>query len=898
MTDGEDLEEHIRKMRDWYQQINDISPGSITEADWITTLVASLPDSWDSFTQSVDFKFNLSDKNALANQVADLRARIMAEAHRRHTRSDTGKAFFSTTKPGYNKFMRPNIPNRPNNHSHDKSNTKCNNCGRMGHWAAECRQPGGGAYKANQQHRPNKGNAPNRHFNPPARHKNRDSKAHIAFKTPTEDDNFSFQASDQDFALLNQSGSAWVADSGSTTHIARSRNAFSDCSIASGTVTGVTGKEPILGRGTVKLCCLINAKRHKYGNITLTDVAHVPSSPTNLISLSLVTDRGFRVSMEKNYLKISSPNGQIVALGAKSKDRISGNLWHMRCDTISAETQFPIHNRRTEAVFLKQTGRTWYEWHKILGHVGPQALQHLKNTNAVSGMEVIDGKEGLSFECEACIQAKAHTRPFPKESSTIVKDIGELVVTDVWGPAKTNSIGRYRYYVSFTDVATRYTRLGFLRHKDETLDEYKLFEAMLNTQLNKKIKKVRFDNGGEFVNKDWQEHTSKTGTILETTAPYSAQQNGIAERLNCTLTDKARAMLIESAAPKFLWSEAIAYACYLKNRVPTQVHGKYWKTPFEAFWGKKPDVSNLRPWGTKCYVLNQGENQSKLNPKTFQALFTGISDVQGKSWRYYKSGAKRILHSRNITFPRNSTAIGGDPNDYDLGDTVVPPAEGEEMTQKDIAAKRQEENAKTGGEKSEIKPETQPEQKDIKAEPQSEQTASKSSSHSTATKSTSAPTIKPTTSRSKPSMMSPATSSSTPSTPTGCVLRSNPGQPMLSLEKERGGIEIKVVDGASGQHNTRSKNASAHLVTDDEVASYCSDDKFDVLDSWSVISDNPLLTEDEYEVLASSEHPARRPLSPISELNEEFGQLNVSEFNQPFPPPSLPAVEVEDGEPH
>jgi hypothetical protein len=90
-------------------------------------------------------------------------------------------------------------------------------------------------------------------------------------------------------------------------------------------------------------------------------------------------------------------------------------------------------------------------------------------------------------------------------------------------------------------------------------------------------------------------------------------------------------MLIESNAPLFLWSEAIAYACYLKNRTPTQVHGQYQATPFESFWGKRPDISTLRPWGSVCYVLNQGE-RSKLDPKTFKAIFTGISDYQGKSW--------------------------------------------------------------------------------------------------------------------------------------------------------------------------------------------------------------------------------------------------------------------------
>jgi hypothetical protein len=52
---------------------------------------------------------------------------------------------------------------------------------------------------------------------------------------------------------------------------------------------------------------------------------------------------------------------------------------------------------------------------------------------------------------------------------------------------------------------------------------------------------------------------------LETTALYSAQQNGIAEWLNQTLTKKAQAMLLKANAPKHLWSKAMAYTCYLKN---------------------------------------------------------------------------------------------------------------------------------------------------------------------------------------------------------------------------------------------------------------------------------------------------------------------------------------------
>ncbi|KAJ1300455.1 hypothetical protein OPQ81_005270 [Rhizoctonia solani] len=682
MTDSEDIEEHIQKMRGWYQQINDIAPGSCTEADWITTLVSSLPDSWDTFTQSVDFKFDLQDKNRLANQVSDLRSRIMAEAHRRSTRNDSGKTFFSTNKPSVNKFMCTNFNPQK---GPDKSKSKCNNCGKIGHWAAECRGPGGGAYKQGNQHRNRGENNKRKHNNSTWKPPNGNARTHIAISEKTPQD-YVFSTIENQISLLNSDSDTWIADSGTTTHITKNRNLFTEYRPTDGYVMGVTGNEPIIGRGTISLLCPINARKDKYRKIVLTNVAYVPTSPVNLISLSLVTDKGYAIAMEGKQLEIKNKYGRTIIKGSKLSNQTQGSLWKMDVQTITAKYAESKHAPTIETALIKQTGRTWYEWHKILGHISPAALLKLGMTDLVDRMEIAESVEGLNFECETCIQAKAHVQPFPKESKSKIKEIGELIVTNVWGPARMTSIGRYQYYVSFTNVATRYTHIAFLRHKDKTIDEYKAFETLLNTQLGKKIKHVRFDNGGEFVNKEWIEHMKSKGTILEMTAPYSAQQNGIAEQLNRTLTEKARAMLIKSGAPKHLWSEAITYACYLKNCIPTQVHGKFWKTPFESFWNRKPNISVLWPWGTKCYMLNQGETISKLDPKTFTAIFTGISDSQGKSWRYYKSGANRILHSHNITFMRAAVFAEGKPNNPDWLETVTPPAEGEITSQKDSDA--------------------------------------------------------------------------------------------------------------------------------------------------------------------------------------------------------------------
>ena len=66
------------------------------------------------------------------------------------------------------------------------------------------------------------------------------------------------------------------------------------------------------------------------------------------------------------------------------------------------------------------------------------------------------------------------------------------------------------------------------------------------------------DNAREFILSEFLEYLDSEGIILEMTSPYLPSQNGVAERLNRTLIERARAMIINSGLPKFLWEEAIA----------------------------------------------------------------------------------------------------------------------------------------------------------------------------------------------------------------------------------------------------------------------------------------------------------------------------------------------------
>jgi hypothetical protein len=105
----------------------------------------------------------------------------------------------------------------------------------------------------------------------------------------------------------------------------------------------------------------------------------------------------------------------------------------------------------------------------------------------VTGIQLIDDKP--SFFCESCEHAKATHKPINKEcQSNLAEAFRDKIYSDLWGPSRTATIGGQKYYVTFTDDFSHYTRLKLLRTKDKTLDAYKMFVTWVQTQHNVKIK--------------------------------------------------------------------------------------------------------------------------------------------------------------------------------------------------------------------------------------------------------------------------------------------------------------------------------------------------------------------------------------------------------------------------
>ena len=202
--------------------------------------------------------------------------------------------------------------------------------------------------------------------------------------------------------------------------------------------------------------------------------------------------------------------------------------------------------------------------------------------------------------CEPCIGGKHHKSPFPKSSNIHSKNPLNLVHSDVCGKMGEKSMGGAEYFLTFDDDKTRYVWVYPLKKKSDVFEKFKLWKAMAEKSSGCILNTLRTDNGGEFISAQFGRYLCSEGIQHELTIPKTPQQNGVAERLNRTLLEKVRSMLIDQKVPHVFWAEALATSVYLKNRSPTSFLDR--QTPFEAWKGKKPDVSHLRVFGCDAYV--------------------------------------------------------------------------------------------------------------------------------------------------------------------------------------------------------------------------------------------------------------------------------------------------------
>lgn len=425
----------------------------------------------------------------------------------------------------------------------------------------------------------------------------------------------------------------WAADSGATESVTGFGELLHNTTPIEGTHTITYGngeKLAAVARGDV----IFEDKK-----TILRDVLYVPGHKINLLSVSKVVANGASV--------VFTPDACVIKKGSKTvmEGVQKHGLYKFKAPAIinqSATSEFAGAAQGTVSAEV---------WHKRYGHLGYDNLKRLVKEDMVKGINLNpDDIKKTTGICKACAQAKHSRSPFERaeEKTTAVLDVVHM---DVCGPLPEETPGGKKYFITFLDDYSRYSDVNLLGRKSEAKEAIKSKIAYMEKQTGKHVKAVRTDNGGEFISDDLRDYFTEKGINHQKTMAYTPEQNGRAERLNRTLMEKTRAMMLDSDLPTRFWGEALTTANYLRNVSPT---ANKEKTPYELFYGQKPDVSFLRAYGSEAYCHIPKEKRNKLEKRSEKGILVGYM-LNNNGYRIWMEGGYNIWHSRDVIFDETKT---------------------------------------------------------------------------------------------------------------------------------------------------------------------------------------------------------------------------------------------------
>ena len=182
------------------------------------------------------------------------------------------------------------------------------------------------------------------------------------------------------------------------------------------------------------------------------------------------------------------------------------------------------------------------------------------------------------------------------------------------------SYNRYSAYLIIVNGTSQRLWVFLTQSKEPPLDIIQAF--MIKFGIGGSL--VLTDQGGKLAQsnkfRNMLQHNFKY--IVRPTGSDSPSQNSAAEVNNDKLAVKARTLLYRSGLPAKFWSAALLHSAYLRNRL---VHSSTKMTPYKAWYGQQPDVSNLKTFGSCVCVKAPGQRRAKLDHNEYTGIFLGYT---------------------------------------------------------------------------------------------------------------------------------------------------------------------------------------------------------------------------------------------------------------------------------
>ena len=387
-----------------------------------------------------------------------------------------------------------------------------------------------------------------------------------------------------------------------------------------------------------------------FGNVrtsecTIRDLQYAPGARDNLLSVPLMTKRGWSVTFSGDTCTMVK--GQTVLHGV-CEDGIYRYNPNLLSDWIGDDEDVKAEESESKEIANLAVEDSQSKVKRIV---------HRRFAHPSTTLDIYEHTIGTDAgyhpdQCEACISGKRSRSAARKKYQGDDWRRERTVYVDFAGPFPAGLHG-HRYFMVFLHFASRYVSVFPMSDKDGAE-----LSAQIYANRHQDFDILQCDKDPKFFSSTFETLVSVNGIKLRFTSPGRHEFQGAVERVIRTLTAKARTLLADSGLDRDrFWSYAFVTAAYLYNRTPTVSQ----PTPYERRYGSKPDVSNIRVWGCEVRVLDP-TIYPKSKPRTFDGWLIGFPHYTFSHGTYtvYTKRTGKVIHTRDLVFLEDKNDGGVD----------------------------------------------------------------------------------------------------------------------------------------------------------------------------------------------------------------------------------------------
>lgn len=485
----------------------------------------------------------------------------------------------------------------------------CNYCKMKGHWWRDCKKK-----KTDDQRK-------KKYASKPTNNKPHRSGAFVADEV-------------ERYHSFSPGSQYWIVDSGATSHMTAHKSfmqAYEEFEEPRIIRLGDGKPTQALGQGKVPFISDgFEGELHS--------VLWVPELRENLFSVSRAMAQGCDVKFTHNPTVVSFLKENSVKLkGYRTK--LGLFVLHLK----------PLKTKKSSRVETL-AAVTAEEWHQRYAHGSINSIKELAKKGAVKGLVF---KENSTDKCADCAQGKICRVSHPSRTHVTASDKVAVLHLDTCGPIAETSLGGHRFFVLATEEYSDYKIVGFVQSKAEIPTLVRKMITQVTLESKRPVKLIVTDNGTEYCNRSLSNWLNENTILHRTTAAYTPQQNGRAERANRTIIEGVRTLLSSTKLPTSLWAEAANTVVYTNNRLLSPRNSA--KTRYELYFKRVPDVSNLRVFGQRAVVrIPDNARDGKLSRKGEHCTFIGYTD-RWNTYRFLADNSTYVFVSCDVIFLNENT---------------------------------------------------------------------------------------------------------------------------------------------------------------------------------------------------------------------------------------------------